>query len=169
MFRLIPTHLWESTQRRLGHAEGILAAQAVGWQAPLPPVNGDRADVLRHVDAAVRDEAVCRATDFAERFLDEHSALGLALAERWTGFPDGTAVYCLGGGYWLHYNPGRTKLHTSRAYRFREPEEICLITGTSKRETEPITSLAVLLERLGGDYIDYRADRADAAVAPIFG
>ncbi len=167
MFRLIRTTAWTETMRRLRAAEGeleaaaaILAAQAAGWQAPQPPVDGDVADILRHVDAGVRDEAEMHAADFAEQRLDQENVLGLALAERWTGFPDGSAVHYLGDGRWLHYHPGRTKLRTVRSGHFPESEQICLLDShRSTRDLNPVASLAVLLELLGAHYIDYRAPR----------
>ncbi|MBP0453979.1 hypothetical protein J5Y04_31220 [Kitasatospora sp. RG8] len=165
MFRLIRTTTWTATQRRLLDTEGelekavtILAAQAAGWEPPQPPVDGDLTAVLRHVDAGVRDEAEMHAADYAEKHLDSENTLGLALAERWTGFPDGSAVHYLGAGRWLHYHPGRTKLRTSRAHFFAESERIGLLDShSSSRDLDPVASLPVLLELLGGHYIDYRA------------
>lgn len=166
MFRLIRTRTWTQTRRRLFDIEGeleaavtILAAQAAGWEPPEPPVDGDLGEVLRYVDACVRDEAVCRAADFAERHLDQEHVLGLALAERWTGYPDGSAVHYLGDGRWLHYHPGRIKLRTSRSHSFPESERICLL-DSHRRDLYPVASLLDLLERLGAHYIDYRAPRA---------
>ncbi|MFF2819641.1 hypothetical protein ACFVT9_29485 [Kitasatospora cineracea] len=157
MLRLIPTRLWKSTQRRLRHAEDILAAQAAGWQAPLPPVDGDLADVLRYVDAAVRDEAVCRAADYCEQHLDPTHSLGLTVPERWSGHPDGSAVYCLGAGQWLYYHPGRTQLRTHRGKRHPEAEQVCLIaSGPRPWEFEPVAGLPALLELLGADCTGYR-------------
>ncbi|WP_033820993.1 hypothetical protein [Kitasatospora sp. MBT63] len=97
------------------------------------------------------------------RLLDTEGELelGLALAERWTGYPDGSAVHYLGAGRWLHYHPGRTKLRTSRAHFFPESERICLIASRrSTWDVEPVAGLAGLLDLLGGNYIDYRAPRA---------
>ncbi|MER8188206.1 hypothetical protein [Kitasatospora sp. NPDC094015] len=167
MFRLIRTATWTATRRRLLATEGeleaavtILAARAAGWEPPQPPVDGDLAAVLRYVDAGVRDEAACRAADFAERSFDQNNVLGLAVTERWTGYPDGTAVHYLGAGRWLHYHPGRTKLRTGRAHFFPEPERICLIASRrSTWDVEPVATLAVLLETLGGNYINYRVGR----------
>ncbi|MCC9312081.1 hypothetical protein LN042_34340 [Kitasatospora sp. RB6PN24] len=167
MFRLIRTSTWTKTQRRLLDTEcelkeavAILAAQAVDWEPPQPPVEGDLAAVLRYVDAGVREEAEMRAADYAEQHLDRENVLGLALAERWTGHPDGTAVHYLGDGRWLHYHPGRTKLNTSRSQFFAGSEQICLLDShRSTRDLEPVASLAVLLELLGGGYINYRAPR----------
>ncbi|MEU3495377.1 hypothetical protein ABZ747_18050 [Kitasatospora cineracea] len=169
MLRLIPARLWESTQRRLRHAEDILAAQAAGWQAPLPPVDGDLVDVLRYVDTAVRDEAVCRAADFAENSFDEHSVLGLTMPERWTGYPDGTAVHYLGADRWLHYHPGRTTLGTYRSRRWPEAEQICLLDSRSTlHHPLAVAGLADLLEKLdvgGIRYTRTRPGRTADAVA----
>ncbi|MET9402118.1 hypothetical protein [Kitasatospora sp. NPDC002965] len=169
MFRLIRTTTWTATRRRLLDVEGeleaaatILAAQAAGWEPPQPPVDGDLAAVLRHVDTGVRDEAVCRAADFSERDFDAQNTLGLALPERWTGYPDGSAVHYLGDGRWLHYHPGRTRLRTVRAGHFAESERICLLDSHSGlRDLNPVASLAALLGLLGGDRINYRAPRVD--------
>ncbi|MFJ2781552.1 hypothetical protein [Kitasatospora sp. NPDC087315] len=167
MFRLIRTATWTETRRRLLDTEceleaavTILAAQAAGWEPPQPPVDGDLAAVLRHVDTGVRDEAEMHAADYAEKHLDQENTLGLALAERWTGYPDGSAVHYLGDGRWLHYHPGRTKLRTSRSHYFAEPERICLLDShSSSRDLSPVASLPALLELLGAHYIDYRAPR----------
>ncbi|MFF0415620.1 hypothetical protein ACFYUY_34980 [Kitasatospora sp. NPDC004745] len=162
MFRLIRTTTWTATRRRLLDTEGeleaavtILAAQAAGWEPPQPPVDGDLADVLRYVDAGVRDEAVCRAADYAEQHLDQENVLGLAMTERWTGYPDGSAVHYLGADRWLHYHPGRTKLRTGRAHYFPESERVCVIGSRSARDVEPVAGLPALLELLGGTYINY--------------
>ncbi|WBP91980.1 hypothetical protein [Kitasatospora cathayae] len=164
MFRLIRTSTWTTFQRRLldlecelAEAVTILAVQAAGWTPPEPPVDGDLPAVLRHVDAGAREEAVCRAADFAERSFDPDNVLGLAMTERWTGYPDGSAVHHLGADRWLHYHPGRTKLRTGRAHYFPECERICLIGSRSARDVEPVASLPALLELLGGTYINYRA------------
>ncbi|MEU5388652.1 hypothetical protein [Kitasatospora cineracea] len=171
MLRLIPARLWESTQRRLRHAEDILAAQAAGWEAPLPPVDGDLADVLRYVDAAVRDEATCRAADYCEGAFDEHSVLGLTMPERWTGYPDGTAIHYLGAGCWLHYHPGSTKLGTYRSHGWPEAEQVCLLDSRSTlHHPLPVAALADLLEKLNAGGIRYTRTRpgrtADAVALP---
>ncbi|GAA2121481.1 hypothetical protein GCM10009759_71240 [Kitasatospora saccharophila] len=169
MFRLVPTRLWESTQRRLRHAEDILATQAAGWEAPMPPVDGNLADVLRHVDAAVRDEATCRAADYCERSFDEHDVLGLTMPERWTGYPDGTAVHYLGAGQWLHYHPGRTKLRTYQSLGWSEAEEIHLIKSSPRPwEMQTVDSLPALLELLDLSRPDPRStDSGTAAPAAL--
>ncbi|MFD9061442.1 hypothetical protein ACFVZ3_07990 [Kitasatospora purpeofusca] len=167
MFRLIRTATWTAARRRLLDTEGeleaavtVLAAQAAGWEPPQPPVDGDLAAVLRHVDAGVRDEAEMHAADFAEQHLDPENTLGLALAERWSGFADGSAVHCLGASRWLHYHPGRTKVRTTRSRSFAESERICLLDSrSSSRDLQPVASLPDLLERLGAHYIAYRAPR----------
>ncbi len=154
MFRLIRTTAWTATRRRLLETEGeleaavtILTAQGAGWEAPRPPVDGDLADVLRHVDAGVRDEAVCRAADYAETHLDPTHALGLAMPERWTGYPDGSAVHYLGAGWWLHHHPGHTALRTARAVRGPGyAQTVLLHSGTP--QPEQVMSLAALLEML---------------------
>ncbi|MFD5084350.1 hypothetical protein ACFWOG_17140 [Kitasatospora sp. NPDC058406] len=165
VFRLIRTTTWTATRRRLLDVEGeleaaaaFLAAQAAGWEPPQPPVDGDLAAVLRHVDTGVRDEAEIHAADFAEQHLDPENTLGLAMAERWTGLPDGSAVHYLGAGRWLHYHPGHRAAGTLRATRYPGYALIVLL-HSGYPQAEPVTSLAALLGLLGGDRIDYRAPR----------
>ncbi|MGW2401785.1 hypothetical protein ACWCYY_35050 [Kitasatospora sp. NPDC001664] len=119
------------------------------WTPAEPPVDGDLDAVLRYIDAGVRDEAACRAADFAEQNSDSVNVLGLALAERWSGLPDGSAVHYLGAGQWLHYHPGRSRSGTARSGHYPAAERIGLLTARSvDYDVQPLSSLADLLERL---------------------
>ncbi|MER6364448.1 hypothetical protein [Kitasatospora sp. NPDC001527] len=164
MFRLIRTAVLTETRRRLdateyelAEAHLLLAAQEGGWTPPEPPVDGDLPAVLRHVDTAVREEAEMNAADHAEKHLDPTNTLGLAMAERWTGYPDGTAVHYLGAGRWLHYHPGHAKVRTDRSRFYPEVERICLIGSPRCWEMQSVASLAALLNLLRVSDIDYRA------------
>ncbi|MFE6869607.1 hypothetical protein ACFVFS_24020 [Kitasatospora sp. NPDC057692] len=163
MFRLIRTTTLAETRRRLDATEYelaaaslVLAEQNADWTPPPPPFAGDLAAVLRHVDTGVREEAEIRAADHAEQHLDPTNALGLAMAERWTGYLDGTAVHYLGAGYWLHHHPGHTTLQTRRSARDSgDARTVLLHSGT--RLPEQVRSLAHLLEMLAdGRSVDYR-------------
>ncbi|MGW7582763.1 hypothetical protein ACWGKU_29420 [Kitasatospora sp. NPDC054768] len=154
MFRLIRARTWTETRCRLADTEYeleaanlILAVQASGWTPPLAPFAGDLAAVLRHVDTGVREEAEIRAADHAEQHLDPTNALGLAMAERWAGYPDGTAVHYLGAGRWLHHHPGHTVLHTQRSARAGSDARTVLLHSGS-RLPEQVRSLVDLLELL---------------------
>ncbi|MFF8775092.1 hypothetical protein [Kitasatospora sp. NPDC015120] len=161
MFRLIRTSTWTATRRRLDATEYelaaanlLLAVQDAGWTPPEPPADGDLAAVLRHVDGGVREEAEVRAADHAEQHLDPTNSLGLAMAERWTSYPDGTAVHYLGGGWWLHHHPGHAAFYTRRSARDGgEARTVLVHSGT--RHPEEVRSLAGLLQMLGAFYIDY--------------
>ncbi|MET8704213.1 hypothetical protein ABZW10_35985 [Kitasatospora sp. NPDC004723] len=114
--------------------------------------------MLRHVDTGVREEAEMNAADHAEKHLDPTNTLGLAKAERWTGYPDGSAVHYLGAGRWLHHHPGHAKARTRHSLGFPEAERICLLDSRSGGPAmEPVAGLAALLELLGGEYVNYRA------------
>ncbi|MFE7194015.1 hypothetical protein [Kitasatospora sp. NPDC057541] len=166
MFRLIRTRTWTTTRRRLDDTEYelaaanlLLAAQESGWAPSEPPVDGDLPAVLTHVDTGVREEAEIHAADHAEKHLDPTNALGLTLSERWTGYPDGSAVHYLGAGRWLHYHPGRAKARTNRSHFFPEVERVCLLDShRSGPAMEPVAGLAALLELLGANYTNYRAE-----------
>ncbi|MER5866140.1 hypothetical protein [Kitasatospora sp. NPDC002040] len=138
-----------------------LTASPGGWTPAEPPVDGDLAAVLRYVDAGVRDEAAWRAAGFAEQHFDSENSLGLALPERWTGLPDGSAVHYLGAGQWLHYHPGRSKSGTARSSYYPAAERIGLLFSRSvDRDVQPLMSLADLLERLGACSVDYRVGQS---------
>ncbi|RKE02944.1 hypothetical protein [Streptomyces sp. TLI_171] len=161
MFRLIRTRALRqgrlrllAVERELADATANLAVQTAGWEPPQAPIDGDVAAVLRHVDAAVREEAVCRAADYAEQHLDPTHSLGLTLPGRWSGYPDGSAVHYLGAGRWLYYHPGHAKLHTIRSHGHAEFEQVRLI-DSRPWESEPVANLPALLELLDGNRIAY--------------
>ncbi|MBD0673475.1 hypothetical protein [Streptomyces sp. CBMA156] len=170
MFRLIRTRTWTETRRRLADTEYeleaatlILDLQNSGWTPPPAPVAGDLAAVLRHVDTGVREEAAVRAADHAEEHLDPTNAIGLAETERWTGYPDGTAVHYLGAGRWLHHHPGHATLHTQRSARAGDDAQTVLVHSGS-RLPEQVRSLAALLAMLAdGRRVDYRLPHAPRA------
>ncbi|MGW4807169.1 hypothetical protein [Kitasatospora sp. NPDC004272] len=176
MFRLIRTRTWTETRHRLldteyelAAATAILAAQGSGWEPSQAPVDGDLAAVLAHVENAVREEAACRAADYAEQHLDPTHCLGLTLAERWSGYPDGSAVYCLGADRWLHYHPGRTLLRTYQSHGWPEAEEIHLIKSSPRPwEMQTVDSLPALLELLGLSRPGPRSTDSGTAVPAAF-
>ncbi|GLW73689.1 hypothetical protein Kpho02_59870 [Kitasatospora phosalacinea] len=176
MFRLIRASTLMESRRRLQHTEyelaeatAILVAQSAGWEPPQALVDGDLAAVLAHVENAVREEAACRAADYAEQHLDPTHCLGLTLAERWSGYPDGSAVYCLGADRWLHYHPGRTLLRTYQSLGWPETEEIHLIKSSPRPwEMQTVASLPALLELLDLNRPHPRSTDSDRAVPAAF-